>query len=70
MNVLVGTTVSATIGMGPRSEGGNGIRANLDVYLPGMPDAQLRDLVELPHGICPYSNATKDSLDVIFEIGQ
>ncbi|MFX5344485.1 organic hydroperoxide resistance protein, partial [Acinetobacter baumannii] len=29
-----GTTVTATIGIGPRSEGGFGITAELDVYLP------------------------------------
>src|SRR5271155_5244803 len=30
-----GTTVTAEIGIGPRSEGGFGITAALDVYLPG-----------------------------------
>lgn len=33
-----GATVKATIGIGPRSEGGYGITAELDVYLPGMPE--------------------------------
>jgi lipoyl-dependent peroxiredoxin len=70
VSVPVGTTVSATIGMGPRSEGGNGITASLDVYLPGMPTVQARELVELTHGICPYSNAIKASVDVMFEIRQ
>ncbi|NEX62896.1 organic hydroperoxide resistance protein [Noviherbaspirillum galbum] len=59
-----GTTVTATIGIGPRSEGGFGITAELDVYLPGMAQADAQKLVEVTHGICPYSNAIKASVDV------
>lgn len=59
-----GTDVTATIGIGPRSEGGFGITAELDVHLPGMPEAEARQLVETTHGICPYSNAIKASVDV------
>ena len=59
-----GSTVTATIGIGPRSEGGFGITAELDVYLPGLPEADGHKLVETTHGICPYSNAIKASVDV------
>ena len=59
-----GSTVSATIGIGPRSEGGFGITAELDVYLPGMPQDEAAKLMEVTHGICPYSNAIKASVDV------
>lgn len=59
-----GTTVTATIGIGPRSEGGFGITAALDVYLPALPEADAKTLVETAHGICPYSNAIKASVDV------
>ncbi|RYE54908.1 MAG: Ohr family peroxiredoxin [Hyphomicrobiales bacterium] len=59
-----GSTVSATVGIGPRSEGGFGITAALDVYLPGMTEADARHLVEVTHDICPYSNAIKASVDV------
>lgn len=59
-----GSTVTATIGIGPRSEGGFGITAALDVHLPGMPDAEARKLTDTAHGICPYSNAIKASVDV------
>lgn len=64
INVPEGTTVGATIGIGPRLEGGFGITAALDVYLPGLPEAEARQLVEATHGICPYSNAIKASVDV------
>jgi lipoyl-dependent peroxiredoxin len=59
-----GTTVTADIGIGPRSEGGFGITAALDVYLPGMPESEAKQLTETTHGICPYSNAIKASVDV------
>src|ERR1700753_2976855 len=63
-----GSTVTATIGVGPRSEGGFGITAELDVYLPNLPEAEAKALVEATHGICPYSNAIKASVDVKIRI--
>lgn len=59
-----GSTVTATIGIGPRSEGGFGITAALDVYLPGMPKDQAEKLVETAHTICPYSNSLRGNVDV------
>jgi len=59
-----GSTVTATRGIGPRSEGGFGITAALDVYLPGLPETDALKLAEATHGICPYSNAIKASVDV------
>lgn len=64
IQVPQGTTVTATVGIGPRSEGGFGITAELDVYLPGLPEPEAKTLVETTHGICPYSNAIKASVDV------
>lgn len=58
------STVTATIGIGPRTEGGFGITAALDVYLPSLAEADAMTLVEATHGICPYSNAIRDSVDV------
>ncbi len=63
-----GSTVSATIGMGPRSEGGFGITAALDVYLPGIAEADAQHLVEATHSVCPYSNSIKATVDVAFTI--
>ena len=58
------TTVTATIGIGPRSEGGFGLTAQLDVSLPGMDKAAAQKLVEEAHQVCPYSNATRNNIDV------
>ena len=59
-----GSTVTADIGVGPRSEGGFGITAALDVYLPGLAADEAQKLVDATHNICPYSNAMKGNVDV------
>ena len=56
--------VTATVGIGPRSEGGFGLDIALDVSVPGMPREQAQALVEKAHQVCPYSNATRNNIDV------
>ncbi len=56
--------VSAAVGIGPRSEGGFGVTADLTVSLPGLDREQAQKLVEAAHQICPYSNATRGNVDV------
>ena len=58
------TTVTATVGMGPRSEGGFGIGVSLEVSLPGIPHDEAEALVEKAHQVCPYSNATRNNVPV------
>src|ERR1700742_4967345 len=43
-----GATVTATIGIGPRFEGGFGITAELDIYLPGWPRRMRGDWLTPP----------------------
>lgn len=57
------TRVDGRVGIGPAGSG-FGIRAELDVHLPGMPREQAEALVEKAHGVCPYSNATRGNIDV------
>lgn len=56
--------VKAAVGIGPRSEGGFGITADLTISLPGVDRADAQKLVETAHQICPYSNATRNNVDV------
>jgi lipoyl-dependent peroxiredoxin len=56
--------VTSTVGIGPRSEGGFGLEIALDVSVPGMPRDQAQALVEKAHQVCPYSNATRNNIDV------
>jgi lipoyl-dependent peroxiredoxin len=58
------TTVTASVGIGPRSEGGFGLDIGLDVKLPGVDRAAAEALVEKAHQVCPYSNATRGNVPV------
>ena len=57
-------TVTAKVGIGPRSAGGFGITTDLTVSLPGIDRAEAQRLVDAAHEICPYSNATRGNVDV------
>ncbi len=59
-----GTTVTATVGIGPRSEGGFGIDVELAIALPGLSKQDAQTLVDKAHQVCPYSNATRNNVPV------
>jgi Ohr subfamily peroxiredoxin len=58
------TTVTSTVGIGPRSEGGFGLTIALEISLPGIERNDAEALVEKAHHVCPYSNATRNNIDV------
>jgi Ohr subfamily peroxiredoxin len=58
------TSVTATVGIGPRSEGGFGLAVSLAIKLPGLARADAEALVAKAHQVCPYSNATRNNIDV------
>ena len=62
------TTVTANVGIGPRSEGGFGLEIGLEIKLPGVPRAEALALVEKAHQVCPYSNATRNNVPVRLNI--
>jgi osmotically inducible protein OsmC len=64
LRVPADTKVTATVGIGPRSEGGFGITADLRVELPGVDRADAEKLTAAAHQICPYSNATRGNVNV------
>ncbi len=58
------TAVTTTVGIGPRAEGGFGLAIALEVSLPGLDKAEAEALVAKAHEVCPYSNATRNNVDV------
>jgi osmotically inducible protein OsmC len=62
------TSITATVGIGPRSEGGFGITVDLLISLPGVGREDAQRLVDTAHQICPYSNATRNNIDVMLTI--
>ncbi|WP_138465279.1 organic hydroperoxide resistance protein [Poseidonocella sp. HB161398] len=61
-------TVEAHVGIGPRSEGGFGLKVKLVVSMPGVERATAEKIVERGHFICPYSNATQGNIEVETEL--
>jgi Ohr subfamily peroxiredoxin len=64
VKVPADATVAAEVGFGPRSEGGYGITADLTITLPGVDKADAEKLAHAAHEVCPYSNATRNNVDV------
>ncbi len=58
------TSVTATVGIGPRSEGGFGLDIALEISTPGLAHAEAEELVAKAHQVCPYSHATRNNVDV------
>ena len=57
-------SVTTTVGIGPRSEGGFGLDVDMEVSLPGVDKAAAEALVEQAHHICPYSNSIRGNVSV------
>jgi lipoyl-dependent peroxiredoxin len=57
------STVTAQVGIGPES-GGFGLVVTLVIHVPGLDQAQTRELAEAAHQICPYSRAVRGNISV------
>ena len=64
VKVPADASITATVGIGPRSEGGFGLEVALAILLPGLEKDAAEKLVHEAHQICPYSNATRGNIDV------
>lgn len=60
-------SIEATVGIG-QIPSGFGIEAELKISLPGIPRDQAEALVQKAHLVCPYSNATRNNIDVTLTI--
>lgn len=63
------TTVTARIGIGALPTG-FGLQAELTIAAPGVAHDTLQSLIEQAHIICPYSNATRNNIEVTLRIAQ
>ena len=65
VKVAEDSTVTATVGIGPRDDGqGFGLDVALAVSLPGIERETAQAIVDQAHIVCPYSHATRNSLEV------
>jgi osmotically inducible protein OsmC len=61
--------VSASVGIGKdEANGGFGIKAELDIYVPKVSAEEANALAEKAHDLCPYSRATRGNIEVTLTI--
>jgi len=57
------TNIEGIVGIGP-IPGGFGLEVELKVNVPGMDKGQVKAIVDKAHSVCPYSNATRNNIEV------
>ena len=66
---ITDTSITATVGIGPRDAGGFGLKVDMDVSIGGLSRAEAEELVEHVHAVvCPYSNAIRGNVEVNIRI--
>jgi lipoyl-dependent peroxiredoxin len=61
--------VVCAVSIGPREAGGFGLAVKLHIEDRSLPQAELAALAKEAHEkICPYSNATRNNVDVTLEV--
>ncbi|KXS09274.1 osmotically inducible protein C [Gonapodya prolifera JEL478] len=61
------STVHALVSIG-KGDGGFDLAVEFEVAAPGYEGERLRKVVEVAHGICPYSRATKGNISVTTKV--
>jgi osmotically inducible protein OsmC len=64
-----GAKITCAVSIGPRDGGGFGLSVKMTVVDTSLPQADLAALTKQAHEqICPYSHATRNNVDVQFEV--
>ncbi len=61
------TSINSSVGIG-QIPGGFGIEVTLEIHLPGMDKSAAETLVHAAHQVCPYSNATRNNVEIQLSI--
>jgi lipoyl-dependent peroxiredoxin len=56
-------SIEASVSIGPIPQG-FGIAVRMDIALPNMDRALAQEIINEAHQVCPYSNATRDNIEV------
>lgn len=57
-------TVTAKVSIGKNKDGGFQLAVEMDVDILGMDQKEAEELVKKAHLVCPYSNATRNNIEV------
>jgi osmotically inducible protein OsmC len=62
-------SIQCAVTIGPRDGGGFGLSVKMRVEDPSLPQSDLESFAKEAHEkICPYSHATRNNVDVAFEV--
>ncbi|MEG2731487.1 Ohr family peroxiredoxin, partial [Brevundimonas sp.] len=64
MKLVATSKTSVEVGIGQRPDGGYTLDIDIYVETTGIDAEQAQQLVEAAHKVCPYSNATRNNVDV------
>jgi lipoyl-dependent peroxiredoxin len=56
--------IKAIVGIGPRDEGGFGLKVDLEATVGGLSAVDAEKLIQAAHQVCPYSNAIRGNVEV------
>ncbi|MDB5846789.1 MAG: OsmC-like protein [Rhodoferax sp.] len=57
-------SIDASVSFGPIENNAYGIAVKMEIHLPGLEADKAKELVAAAHHVCPYSNATRDNIEV------
>jgi len=60
--------VTAKVSIGKKDDGGFKLAVEMDVNIPGMDQKEAEDIVKEAHQVCPYSNATRNNIEVTLKV--
>lgn len=61
------TSIEGAVSIGQITQG-FGLAVELKITVPGMDRAEVEKLVEQAHQVCPYSNATRNNVEVTLTV--
>ncbi|RIY32775.1 organic hydroperoxide resistance protein [Psittacicella melopsittaci] len=64
---LTSSKTSVKVGIGQEMSGAFKLQAHITVYTTGLTSEQAKALVARAHEVCPYSNATRNNIEVTLE---
>jgi len=63
------SSVGARVSIGELDSGGFGLAVELEITLPNVDPQTAKQIAEKAHQVCPYSNATRNNIDVTLTVG-
>lgn len=61
-------TVTARVTIGKKDDGGFQLAVEMDVNIPEIDQKEAEELVKEAHQVCPYSNATRNNIEVTLKV--